>query len=420
MKNLNLIKRLWTDSHEKQSPQRFVRYAAMLMMLLTLGVGQMWAAWYVQGSGSGLNGWGGGAPMTQSNSNTNVYYRQVSGSCEFKTTSNSSGYNDERNGSHIDNTLGSFKLSGSSGSNISGNGGDNWYICYNTSSNKVYGTTVIPYYPDLYLGGDDSWISKAWNTTDNANKLSRSSSIYTIAINSVSASVDHKMKIAAYNWGQPQYGSSAYNSSGSKNIYSKSADKDGNKVFQTYVTGDVIVTLNISTGKFTLYGPRTITLDNHSATSPGTESVAATYGATATSITCPEKTGYVFNGYYTGTDGSGTKVIDTDGSWVSTVSDYTSGGKYAATSNKTLHAYWIVSSTATLTYHENFRTETGNGTGSAPAEENYAIGATATVAGQNTMAWTRYSFSGWNTDEHITGDHYDEDDSSSTGDGSVC
>ncbi len=43
MKIFNLIKRLWTDSHEKQSPQRFGRYAAMLIMLLTLGVGQMWA-----------------------------------------------------------------------------------------------------------------------------------------------------------------------------------------------------------------------------------------------------------------------------------------------------------------------------------------------------------------------------------------
>ncbi len=44
MKNYNLIERLGkTDSHEKQSPQRFTRYAAMLIMLLTLGVGQMWA-----------------------------------------------------------------------------------------------------------------------------------------------------------------------------------------------------------------------------------------------------------------------------------------------------------------------------------------------------------------------------------------
>ena len=38
------------DSNEKQSPQRFVRYAAMLIMLLTLGVGQMWAGWSFSGS----------------------------------------------------------------------------------------------------------------------------------------------------------------------------------------------------------------------------------------------------------------------------------------------------------------------------------------------------------------------------------
>ena len=44
MKKINLIERLLSYSHEKQSPQRFARYAAMLIMLLTLGVGQMWAA----------------------------------------------------------------------------------------------------------------------------------------------------------------------------------------------------------------------------------------------------------------------------------------------------------------------------------------------------------------------------------------
>ena len=44
MKNLNLIKGLWDDSHEKRTPQRLRRYAVMLMMLLTLGVGQMWGA----------------------------------------------------------------------------------------------------------------------------------------------------------------------------------------------------------------------------------------------------------------------------------------------------------------------------------------------------------------------------------------
>ncbi len=39
MKKFNLIEWLSRNSHEKQSPQRFARYAAMLIMLLTLGVG---------------------------------------------------------------------------------------------------------------------------------------------------------------------------------------------------------------------------------------------------------------------------------------------------------------------------------------------------------------------------------------------
>lgn len=44
MKKINLIEWLSRNSHEKQTPQRFARYAAMLIMLLTLGVGQMWGA----------------------------------------------------------------------------------------------------------------------------------------------------------------------------------------------------------------------------------------------------------------------------------------------------------------------------------------------------------------------------------------
>ncbi len=50
MKKINLIEWLSRNSHEKQKPQRFARYAVMLIMLLTLGVGQMWA-----GTGHSLN-----------------------------------------------------------------------------------------------------------------------------------------------------------------------------------------------------------------------------------------------------------------------------------------------------------------------------------------------------------------------------
>ena len=37
--NLNQLSVSW---NEKQMPQKFRRYAVMLLMLLTLGVGQMW------------------------------------------------------------------------------------------------------------------------------------------------------------------------------------------------------------------------------------------------------------------------------------------------------------------------------------------------------------------------------------------
>jgi uncharacterized repeat protein (TIGR02543 family) len=55
MKNYSLIEWLWkTDSHEKQTPQRFGRYAVMLLMLLTLGVGQMWASMGFEDSNNGI------------------------------------------------------------------------------------------------------------------------------------------------------------------------------------------------------------------------------------------------------------------------------------------------------------------------------------------------------------------------------
>ena len=91
MKNLNLIKRLWTDSHEKQKPQRFARYAAMLMMLLTLGVGQMWGNikfyygettepvyLHIWNAGSSDNtSWDNKKSMTKVPGTTNVWYYEM-------------------------------------------------------------------------------------------------------------------------------------------------------------------------------------------------------------------------------------------------------------------------------------------------------------------------------------------------------
>ena len=74
MKNFNLIKRLFMDSHEKQSPQRFARYAAMLIMLLTLGVGQMWGWNSIELCGEPTGGWSNYVSMPETGDNTGVRY----------------------------------------------------------------------------------------------------------------------------------------------------------------------------------------------------------------------------------------------------------------------------------------------------------------------------------------------------------
>ena len=61
-------------------------------------------------------------------------------------------------------------------------------------------------------------------------------------------------------------------------------------------------------------------------------------------ITIPERTGYVFRGYFTGTNGNGSKIIDTNGKVVSGVSTT------VFSNNGTLYAYWIRVNADNLSY----------------------------------------------------------------------
>ena len=94
----------------------------------------------------------------------------------------------------------------------------------------------------------------------------------------------------------------------------------------------------------------TITLNNQSATTAGTASVAVTYDANTnigTQITIPEKTGYIFGGYYTGTNGSGYQVISPTGWFNWNVTGYVDGsGNWVHADDVTLYAWW-----KTYTFH---------------------------------------------------------------------
>lgn len=78
----------------------------------------------------------------------------------------------------------------------------------------------------------------------------------------------------------------------------------------------------------------TVTLNNMGATTPGTTSLNAVYGANLSSITIPSMTNYAFGGYYTGQNGSGTQYISASG---------TPTRAWDIASNTTLYAKWTKS-----------------------------------------------------------------------------
>ncbi len=134
-----------------------------------------------------------------------------------------------------------------------------------------------------------------------------------------------------------------------------------------------------------------ITLNNHGATSAGTTSVNAVLGSTAADISVPSKTGYTFNGYYTGENGAGTKVINANGSWVSNNSGYTDNSspcKYDATANHELHAYWTEDD-HTVTVNAT----AGGSVASASVTGHYETNVTLPTA----TADPGYYFTGWTT-----------------------
>lgn len=90
----------------------------------------------------------------------------------------------------------------------------------------------------------------------------------------------------------------------------------------------------------------TVSMNNHGADiRTGTSSVTATFGTNtniSSNITTPQKTGYKFDGYYTGENGVGTKLINASGAWQTNNSYINASGNwcYYTTNSVTLHANW--------------------------------------------------------------------------------
>ncbi|MBP3360053.1 MAG: InlB B-repeat-containing protein [Clostridia bacterium] len=147
----------------------------------------------------------------------------------------------------------------------------------------------------------------------------------------------------------------------------------------TYSAGGKYTT-NESTTMTAQFTPKkyTVILNNQNATTAGTTSVSATYDSAMPSITVPTKTGYIFDGYYTGTNGSGTKYYKSDG---------TSARSWNKTSATTLYAKWTAKS-----YKVTFD---ANGGTTPTASKNVTYG--STYGTLPTPTRNRHTFKGWYT-----------------------
>ena len=113
-----------------------------------------------------------------------------------------------------------------------------------------------------------------------------------------------------------------------------------------YYAAGASYTLTANATLYAQWTPKTYTIDlnNQSATGAGTTSVSATYNSNANivaTITCPYKTGYYFDGYYTETNGGGTQLIDRNGNFIASVSGYTDASRnWIHDDDVTLYAKW--------------------------------------------------------------------------------
>lgn len=113
----------------------------------------------------------------------------------------------------------------------------------------------------------------------------------------------------------------------------------------------------------------------------------------STQINIPTRTGYTFRGYYTGTNGSGTQIIDASGNILSTPTTFTK--------DTTLYAYWIASSSNTyqIAFHGNGATDGKMSIMTCSFSTNYTLNA-------NAFTRTGYAFTGWNTKADGSGTSY--------------
>lgn len=404
--------------------------AASIMLLMILGVGEMWGEYYYRGSDNGS--WASGVTMTLSDDGF-YYYRAIGKgvNANFKIFSATDDWGavvadggkvvSEFNGTDFSSTY----VGGSSGNNAwVWNDHAACYILFypsgtainNTANHILCASTTLPS-GGLYLAGDkaDGWLSLRWDATSDTYKMSRvgSTAVYSITVENVSAGDNtHKFKVSNYSWGS-SWGHSDYVAASNSNVVSEE-NADGNIQFKAAMAGDVTVSFNTSTKKVSIIcqAPEITLDDNGGSGGSGTQNTY--YGETTSSVTVPTKTGYNFLGYWSD-DATPVQVINSSGAWIKNVSGYTnneSTAQWVVRADHEFTAHWEAK-TYNITYKDQGNVSySGSNSASLPTSYTYGTGIATLTDGVR----SGYRFDGWFDNSSCTGSAVTSISSSATGD----
>jgi len=130
--------------------------------------------------------------------------------------------------------------------------------------------------------------------------------------------------------------------------------------------------------------PLTVTLNKQDGGS--TSTLNTTIGGSITSLVTPTRSGYYFNGWFTGSSGGSAITFP-----------YT----HAQTSNFTLYAQWTQLSYSITFFDSNTASASGTDGGNAPASQT-GSGVDTVTLNANTLSISNYNFSGWATSNGST------------------
>ncbi len=357
----------------------FSRIFATILLLLTLGVGQMWATYYYRGN---ENNWGDAIAMTASSDGLYEYYSAKSFSNNgnknnnFKVSISTSTY--DYNNGYIARGFNGTDISNESGDKSINGGWDGDNICVYCTSNFY----IIVYYPNTVINQTSN--PKVCASTTLPSNTNANTTLY-IKHRWGSSTDDSKWAWKTMSAsGANTYEYTYIGQYGEAGCNVNTSESDGNFINQSSITNynsfsapnEVVFTYNIKTNALTITESKyTVTLTGATAAS-----VVAGY-KTKPTITATNITGYHFDNWSV----TGGASVTNSGSASTTVAASATG---TATANFAANTY-------TVEYDANDDQYTGTATGSTDnSSHTYGVAKKLTANG---FARAGYSFAGWAT-----------------------